>query len=213
MKVFFFDVLCMAALTVQWLVFRINAKNAFFSANERSEGEGKGKEEEGKEECERRKGKGNWKWSFGRNGKNRKRPQPGIEPRTSVNAADALPLSLRDKLLWTGNRFKLHHLVAYGKLVGFNITVASGCLFAGSCVLWAGTIVCVCFFLGKAVQFFFLIFFTLFLTLYRPISQLLEDLKLAFALKEQYLNNYKRYHHNRHTVGKVFSLRIRWWKV
>ena len=51
------------------------------------------------------------------------------------------------------------------------------------------------------------------LTLYRPISQLLENLKLAFALKEQYLNNYKRYHHNRHTVGKVFSLRIRWWKV
>ena len=51
------------------------------------------------------------------------------------------------------------------------------------------------------------------LTLYRPISQLLEDLKLAFALKEQYLNNYKRYHQDRHTVGKVFSLRIRWWKV
>ena len=47
------------------------------------------------------------------------------------------------------------------------------------------------------------------LTLYRPISQLLEDSKLAFALKEQYLNNYKRYHHDRHTVGKVFSLRIR----
>ena len=51
------------------------------------------------------------------------------------------------------------------------------------------------------------------LTLYRPISQLPENVKLAFALKEQYLNNYKRYHHDRHTVGKVFSLRIRWWKV
>ena len=51
------------------------------------------------------------------------------------------------------------------------------------------------------------------LTLYRPISRLLEDSKLAFALKEQYLNNHKRYHHDRHTVGKVFSLRIRWWKV
>ena len=48
-----------------------------------------------------------------------------------------------------------------------------------------------------------------FLSLYRPISQLLENMKLAFALKEQYLNNYKRYHHDRHTVGKVFSLRIR----
>ena len=48
------------------------------------------------------------------------------------------------------------------------------------------------------------------LTLYRPISQLLEDLKFAFALKEQYLNNYKRYHHDRHTVRKVFSLQIRW---
>ena len=48
-----------------------------------------------------------------------------------------------------------------------------------------------------------------FLTLYRPISQLPEDSKLAFALKEQYLNNYKRYHHDRHAVGEVFSLRIR----
>ena len=31
----------------------INAKNVFFSANEKSEGEGKGKEEEGKGERER----------------------------------------------------------------------------------------------------------------------------------------------------------------
>ena len=70
-----------------------------FSANERSEGEGKGKEEERKGERERRKGKGNGKWSFGRNGKNRKRPSmaPGIEPGTPANAADALPLSHRDK--------------------------------------------------------------------------------------------------------------------
>ena len=44
-----------------------------------------------------------------------------------------------------------------------------------------------------------------------PLStdfQLLEGSSLAFAPKEQYLNNYKRYHHVRHTVGKVFSLRI-----
>ena len=51
------------------------------------------------------------------------------------------------------------------------------------------------------------------LTLYRPNSQLLENVKLAFALKGQYLNNYKHYHHDRHTIGKVFSLPIRWWKV
>ena len=60
-------------------VHGINAKNAFFSANERSKGEGKRKEEEGKGrggKGERRKGKGNWKWSFGRNGKIRKRLSP-----------------------------------------------------------------------------------------------------------------------------------------
>ena len=45
-------------------------------------------------------------------------------------------------------------------------------------------------------------------TLYRRIFQLLEGSSLAFALKEQYINNYKRYHHVRHTVGKVFSLCI-----
>ena len=50
------------------------------------------------------------------------------------------------------------------------------------------------------------------LTLYRPIFQLLEGSNLAFALKEQYINNYKRYHHDRHTIGKVFSFRIRWQK-
>ena len=50
-----------------------------------------------------------------------------------------------------------------------------------------------------------LITMTALFTLYRPIPQLLEDLKLAFVLKEQYLNNYKRYHHDRHTVGKVVS--------
>ena len=38
-----------------------------------------------------------------------------------------------------------------------------------------------------------------FLTLYRPIHQLLEGSKLAFALKEQYLNHFKRYRHDRHT--------------
>ena len=32
--------------------------------------------------------------------------------------------------------------------------------------------------------------------------------KLAFKLKRQYLNDYKLYHHDRHTVGNVFSLRI-----
>ena len=46
------------------------------------------------------------------------------------------------------------------------------------------------------------------LTLYRRIFQLLEGSSLAIALKEQYLNNYKRYHHVRHTVGKVFSSRL-----
>ena len=51
------------------------------------------------------------------------------------------------------------------------------------------------------------------LTLYRRIFQLLEGSSLAFALKEQYLDNYKRYHHVRHTVGKVFSLRIQRRKV
>ena len=51
------------------------------------------------------------------------------------------------------------------------------------------------------------------LTLYRRIFQLLEGSSLAFALKEQYINNYKRYHHVRHTVGKVFSLRIQRQKV
>ena len=51
------------------------------------------------------------------------------------------------------------------------------------------------------------------LTLYRRIFQFLEGSNLAFALKEQYLNNYKRYHHVGHTVGKVFSLRIQRRKV
>ena len=50
-------------------------------------------------------------------------------------------------------------------------------------------------------------------TLYRRIFQLLEGSSLAFALKVQYLNNYKRYHHVKHTVGKVFSLRIQRRKV
>ena len=49
--------------------------------------------------------------------------------------------------------------------------------------------------------------------LYRRIFQLLQGSSLAFALKEQYLKNYKRYHHVRHTVGKVFSLRIQQRKV
>ena len=51
------------------------------------------------------------------------------------------------------------------------------------------------------------------LTLYRRICQLLEGSSLAFALKEQYVKNYKRYHRVRHTVGKVFSLRIQRWKL
>ena len=32
--------------------------------------------------------------------------------------------------------------------------------------------------------------------------------KLAFEIKRQYLNNYTLYHNDRHTVGKVFLLRI-----
>ena len=37
--------------------------------------------------------------------------------------------------------------------------------------------------------------------------------RLAFKLKRQYLNDYRIYHHDRHTVGKVFSLRIQSHKV
>ena len=67
----------------------INAKMRFLAQTKgRRERERKG---------ERRKGKGNWKWSFGRNGKKSQTPQPGIEPGTPANAADALPLSHRDK--------------------------------------------------------------------------------------------------------------------
>ena len=47
------------------------------------------------------------------------------------------------------------------------------------------------------------------LTLYRPISQLLDDSKLAFALKEQYLNHYNSTSATTPIdtlpVGKVFS--------
>ena len=43
------------------------------------------------------------------------------------------------------------------------------------------------------------------LRVYRPILQLPEYLKLAFQLKRQYLNNYKHYHHDTHTVEKVFN--------
>ena len=81
--------------------YGINAKDAFFSTNERSQGEGKGKEEERKEERERDIGSealeetekianapaGNRTWDLG--------------PRTPANATDALPLS---------HRHKRHHL-------------------------------------------------------------------------------------------------------
>ena len=59
------------------LLHGINAKNAFFSANERSEGEGKGKE----------KGKGKSEAKLWQ--KQKKTPQLGIEPGTPANAADA----------------------------------------------------------------------------------------------------------------------------
>ena len=67
-------------------------EDAFFSANERSKGEGKGKEEEGKE-----KGKGKLEVKLWQKRKKSQTPQPGIEPGTPANAADALPLSHRDK--------------------------------------------------------------------------------------------------------------------
>ena len=51
------------------------------------------------------------------------------------------------------------------------------------------------------------------IALYRPIFQLFEGSTWAFAFKVKYLNNYKRYHHDRHIVGKVFSLCIRRQKV
>ena len=57
----------------------------FFSANERSKGEGKGKEEEGKE-----KGKGKLEVKLWQKRKKSQTPQPGIEPGTPANAADAL---------------------------------------------------------------------------------------------------------------------------
>ena len=55
----------------------INAKEAFFSANERSQGEGKGKEEEGKEEMEREIGSE----ALAETEKSQT-PEPGIEPGT-----------------------------------------------------------------------------------------------------------------------------------
>ena len=66
----------------------VNAKMRFFSANERSKGDGKGKEEEGKE-----KGKGKLEVRLWQKRKKSQTPQPGIEPGTPANAADALPLS------------------------------------------------------------------------------------------------------------------------
>ena len=73
----------------------------FFSANERSKGEGKGKEEEGKGrggkgERERRKGR-KLEVKLWQKRKKSQTPQPGIEPGTPANAADALPMSHRDK--------------------------------------------------------------------------------------------------------------------
>ena len=52
----------------------------------------KGKEEEGKE-----KGKGKLEVKLWQKRKKSQTPQPGIEPGTPANAADALPLSHRDK--------------------------------------------------------------------------------------------------------------------
>ena len=36
-----------------------------------------------------------------------------------------------------------------------------------------------------------------------------EGSKLAFALKKNYLNNYKRYHHDRHTVNPLSAI----WRI
>ena len=72
----------------------------FFSANERSKGEGKGKEEEVKGRERRKgteKGKGKLEVKLWQKRKKSQTPQPGIEPGTPANAADALPLSHRDK--------------------------------------------------------------------------------------------------------------------
>ena len=65
--------------------------DTFMRCKQRVERRGKGRGRE------TRKGKGKGKRSFGRNGNTSQTPQPGIEPGTPANAADALPLSHRDK--------------------------------------------------------------------------------------------------------------------
>ena len=46
-----------------------------------------------------------------------------------------------------------------------------------------------------------------------PLADGFHSKKLAFEFRRQYVNDYKLYHHDRHTVGKVFSLRIQLRKV
>ena len=71
------------------LVFKAQTKG-------RRERKRKGKEEEGKERG-RERGKGKLEVKLWQTRKKSQTPQPGIEPGTPANAADALPLSHRDK--------------------------------------------------------------------------------------------------------------------
>ena len=81
-----------------FLLNGINAKMRFLAQTkgrrekERERKRKKGKEEEGKE-----KGKGKLEVKLWQKRKKSQTPQPGIEPGTPANAADAPPLSHRDK--------------------------------------------------------------------------------------------------------------------
>ena len=81
----------------------INAKSEILKRKRKVEGRGrgrerkrKGKKEEGKERG-RERGKGKLEVKLWQKRKKLQTPQPGIEPGTPANGADALPLSHRDK--------------------------------------------------------------------------------------------------------------------
>ena len=79
------------------VIKEINAKSEILAQTKgRRERKRKGKEEEGKERG-RERGKGKFEVKLWQKRKKSQTPQPGIEPGTPANAADALPLSHRDK--------------------------------------------------------------------------------------------------------------------
>ena len=77
----------------------MNFRCLFLKHKRKVEGRGRGRERKmkGKKEEEGKRGKGKLEEKLWQKRKKSQTPQPGIEPGTPANAADALPLSHRDK--------------------------------------------------------------------------------------------------------------------